>query len=131
EPWKPVRRRVERASVGNGVGNEIRDRTEQALRGVVREAGAVRAAGAPEATAQLQQRRVEREQDRQLEQQREASRRRIHAVLLVELHLLFGEALAILAVLALELVHRRSELLHRALRADLRAVERIHDEPDE
>jgi hypothetical protein len=61
----------------------------------------------------------EREEDRQLEQERPARRKRVDAVLLVEGHHLALHPLAIVLVLLLDLLHLRLELLEGPHRLDL------------
>ena len=127
DPGHPVRGRVQDPPGGIGFADEG---VAEALDHVVREAGARVVRRRAEAAAELQQRVVERDEERHLQQQRKAARRRVHAALAVKLHLLLAEALAILAVLPLQLGHRRRDLLHRALRADLRHVEGIEGQAD-
>jgi hypothetical protein len=74
---------------------------------------------------------VQRDEKRHLQHEGQTSGRGIHAALAVELHLLLAETLAILAVLLLQLVHRRRDLLHRSLGADLRDVQGIQREADQ
>ena len=78
----------------------------------------------------LGERRVHREQQRHLQEDRQAAHRRVVAALLVQLHLLGAEAGLVVAVLRLEVVHRRRELLHRPLIADLGHEERVEREAD-
>jgi hypothetical protein len=59
---------------------------------------------------------VEREEDRDLDEDRQAARGGIHLLLLVERHQLLLHALAVVAVFLAQLGHLRRELLHLAHR---------------
>src|SRR5688500_10970184 len=69
--------------------------------------------GETEAT-DLLERRVHRKEDGEEYEHRQTATDRIDAPLLIELHLLLLEPGPIVPVLLLDVVHRRSELLHRA-----------------
>ena len=75
------------------------------------EPGAVQLADA--GICQNVQRLVEAKQHRHLDQQRQTPAQGIEAGFLVELHLLFGQLLAILAVFLLQLTQLRLQLLLR------------------
>ena len=70
----------------------------------------------------------ERDEDRELHHQRQAPAERVHLVLLVELHHLFVELLAIALVLRLELLDLRLQSLHRQHGAGRLRGEREQDE---
>ena len=74
---------------------------------------------------------VERQEDRELEHQRQAPAQRVDLVLLVELHHLFVELLAVpTLVLGLEGLDLRLQLLHLLHRARLLDRQRQHHQPD-
>ena len=77
------------------------------------------------------ERLVEGEQDRQLEDDRKAAAELVDAVLLVERHRLFRDLLAVALVLALQLANERLHPLHLLLRADLAHEERREDGADD
>src|SRR5207245_9567434 len=84
----------------------------------------------PGEATNLLERRVHGEENGKEDEHREAAADRVDAPLLVELHLLLLKLLAIVPVLLLDVVHRGSELLHRARRANLRAEDREKRETD-
>ena len=65
------------------------------------------------------QHEVERDEDRELRDQRQARRGRVDVVLLVELHHLLVQLLPVALVLPLDLLHLRRVLLQRLHRVDL------------
>ena len=83
------------------VGGQVRDEQPAGVADLVLEGAAA-------------QQRVERDEDRDLEDQRQAGRERVDAVLLEERHLLALHALAVVLVLLLDLLHVRLERLHLA-----------------
>src|SRR5512133_2167526 len=80
---------------------------------------------------EVPQRVVETDEDRELRQQRQARRRRVDVLLLVELHQLFVELLAVALVLALDLLHLRRIRLHVLHRMDLLDRQRHEQHPYE
>ena len=74
---------------------------------------------------------VERDEDRDLEQQRQAGSQRVDLVLLVELHHRLLLSLLVVLVLLLDLLELRLQLLHRPHRADLLHRDRQDREPDD
>ena len=77
------------------------------------------------------QHEVEREEDRNLRQQREAGRGRVDLILAVELHQLFLLALLVGLVLLLDLLHLRHVALHRLHRVDLPDGQRHEADADD
>ncbi|MDQ3103447.1 MAG: hypothetical protein M3Q53_06390 [Actinomycetota bacterium] len=73
---------------------------------------------------------VERDEDRELEQERKAGRERVDLVLLVEAHHLLLLALLVVLVLRLDRLELRLERLHRAHRFDLLQREGKDRQPD-
>ena len=115
DPGQPVRGEVE----GLVRSERVRDERQQ-----------IRAEGLTRQVRRLDEGLIHREQERHLQQDRQAAHRGVVAALLVQLHLLLAQALLVAAVLRLELGHRRRKLLHRALVLDLDAEQRIEREPD-
>ena len=72
----------------------------------------------------------QRQEDRHLQQQRQAGRQRVGVVVLVQLHRLAAEPLAIVAVLLLQLPHLGLQQLHRAGGLDLLDEQRDQRGPD-
>ena len=77
------------------------------------------------------ERLVEGEQERQLDQERQAAAELVDAVLPIERHRLFRDLLAIALVLPLQLAHEGLHPLHLLLRADLGVEERRDEEADD
>ena len=77
------------------------------------------------------QREVQRDEDRELREERQARRGRVDVVLLVELHQLFVQLRAVALVLLLDRLHLRRVRLERLHRMDLPDRERHEDDPRE
>ena len=77
----------------------------------------------------LAQRLVQRDEDRHLGQERQATPERVDLVLLVELHQLFVELLLVVLVLRLQLLHLGLRPLHGDHRLRLLGGEREEDQP--
>ncbi|MPM16710.1 hypothetical protein SDC9_63091 [bioreactor metagenome] len=69
---------------------------------------------------------VEGEEERHLDEQRQAGGHRVDALLLVELHRLLAEAVPIVRVLLLQLLQLRLQFLHAASAVDLLDEQRDH-----
>ena len=80
---------------------------------------------------ELAQHEIEREEDRDLQHQRQAGRGRVDLVLPVELHQLFLLALLVGLVLLLDRLHLRHVRLHPLHRLDLPHRQRDKDDSDD
>ena len=80
---------------------------------------------------EVPQHEVEGEEDRDLDEHRQARRRRVDLVLLVELHQLLVQALAVALVLRLDRLHLRHVRLHALHRVDLLDHDRHERDPDD
>ena len=122
---------VGEADLGEGVGDP-RAEDRRAVERARRSSGWIRSQWP---RGMLRRRAVEhpeqRQEDRHLDQQRQAGGQRVGVVLLVELHGLRAELLAVVTVLLLQLADLGLQQLHRARRLDLLDEQRDQRDADD